>query len=68
MPGVILSIAVKPGDSVARGQPLLVLEAMKMKNPIKSPREGTVSEVRVSAGQSVGYGDVLVTFEREGQS
>ena len=63
MPGVVLSIAVQPGDRVRVAQHLLVLEAMKMKNPISATREGVVSEVMVHEGQSVGYNDVLLRFE-----
>ncbi len=62
MPGVILAIAVKPGDTVARGQEVAVLEAMKMQNSIKSPRAGTIAEVCVAAGQAVGHGDAIVRF------
>jgi biotin carboxyl carrier protein len=63
MPGTILSVEVQPGDQVQRGQTLAILEAMKMKNTIKSPLEAVVSEVLVAAGQVIGYGDVLVRFE-----
>ncbi len=63
MPGVVLSVAVQPGDRVSVAQQLIVLEAMKMKNPISSPRDGVVSEVVVQEGQSVGYNDVLLKFE-----
>ncbi|MCI0476820.1 MAG: biotin/lipoyl-binding protein, partial [Anaerolineales bacterium] len=63
MPGTILSVEVKPGDQVTRGQKLLTLEAMKMKNAIKAPYDGVVSQVLVHAGQSVRYGDVLICFE-----
>ena len=62
MPGVVLAIAVKPGDTVARGQEVAVLEAMKMQNSIKSPRAGTIAEVCVAAGQAVGHGDAIVRF------
>lgn len=62
MPGVVLSIAVQPGERVKVAQQLLVLEAMKMKNPISSTRNGVVSEVVVQAGQSVGYNDLLLKF------
>lgn len=65
MPGVILEIAVKPGDTVARGQQVAVLEAMKMNNSIRSPRAGTIAEVCVGAGQAVGHGDAILRF-REG--
>jgi len=65
MPGVILEVSVATGDTVERGQPIAVLEAMKMKNSIKSPRAGTIAEVCVAVGQAVGHGDVIVRF-REG--
>lgn len=62
MPGTILEMKVKPGDTVAFGAEIGVLEAMKMKSVLKAERAGTIAEVRVSAGQSVAYGDVLVVF------
>jgi biotin carboxyl carrier protein len=62
MPGVVLSVAVAPGDTVARGQTLLVLEAMKMKNELKAPRDGTVTNVRVKQGDQVKTGDPLIDF------
>ena len=65
MPGVILEVSVAPGDTVERGQAIAVLEAMKMKNTIKSPRAGTIAEVCVAVGQAVGHGDAIVRF-REG--
>lgn len=65
MPGVIQSIQVKVGDEVKRGQTVVILEAMKMKNPIRSPRDGTIAEIPVRPGQSVGYGDVLLRFGEE---
>ncbi|MGZ5443194.1 MAG: biotin/lipoyl-containing protein [Thermoanaerobaculia bacterium] len=60
MPGVILSVDVATGASVTRGQSLVTLEAMKMRNSIRSPRDGVVGAVHVTAGQSVGHGDPLV--------
>jgi len=63
MPGTILAVEVKPGDVVAHGQTVCVLEAMKMKNAIRAPRDGTVAEVLVQAGQTVRYGETLVRFE-----
>ncbi len=63
MPGVVLSVAVQPGERVNVAQQLIVLEAMKMKNPISSTRDGVVSEIMVQAGQSVGYNDLLLKFE-----
>ena len=64
MPGTILTVNVSPGDPVKRGQTVLILEAMKMKNAIKAPHEGVVSNVLVQPGQTVSYGHVLVEFER----
>jgi biotin carboxyl carrier protein len=63
MPGVILAVNVAAGARVERGQDLAVLEAMKMQNTIRSPRAGTVAEVFVGAGQSVGHGEPILRFE-----
>lgn len=63
MPGVVLSLEVAVGTKVQRGQTLLVLEAMKMKNEIKAERDGTVAAVLVKAGAQVKHGDVLVEYE-----
>lgn len=63
MPGTITSISVKEGETVHYGQELCVLEAMKMKNIIRSPREGILSAVHVSGGQSVLYRDKLFEFQ-----
>ncbi|MBI2906064.1 MAG: acetyl-CoA carboxylase biotin carboxyl carrier protein subunit [Chloroflexi bacterium] len=63
MPGKVLSVKVKAGDSVKYGDDVLTLEAMKMEIPIKSTETGIVKEVRVSAGQSVPHGHVLVEFQ-----
>jgi biotin carboxyl carrier protein len=65
MPGVIIDIAVSPGDAVARGQLVAVLDAMKMHNNIKSPRAGTIAEVCVSPGQAVGHGDAIVRYRED---
>ena len=62
MPGVIQAVEVQVGDEVKHGQTVVVLEAMKMKNAIRSPRDGVISEVLVRVGQNVGYGDTLVKF------
>jgi len=62
MPGNILDIGVKPGDKVEFRQTLCSLEAMKMKNAIRSPRDGVVGSVEVVEGQAVSHGDVLFTF------
>lgn len=62
MPGTILAVNVKPGDSVKKGQVLVILEAMKMENEILAPQDGTVSSVDVSGGASVDSGDILLTL------
>jgi biotin carboxyl carrier protein len=62
IPGTIVSIMVKTGMEVMTGQELLVLEAMKMKNTIRSPRNGKISAIHVSLGQSVKHQEVLVEF------
>ena len=63
LPGDIVEVKVMPGDSVQPGDVVCVLEAMKMKNMIRSPQAGVIATVEVSPGQSVDYGTVLVTFE-----
>lgn len=62
MPGVILSVDVKAGARVKRGDVLAKLEAMKMVNPIRAPKDTVIAEVLVSDGQMVAYGDTLMTF------
>ena len=65
MPGKILSVEVKQGDRVSRGQTVVILEAMKMKNAIKSPYDGVVLEIMVRAEQSVAHGDLLAQLGEE---
>jgi biotin carboxyl carrier protein len=65
MPGTVVSVQASAGEAVQHGQVLLKLEAMKMTNAIKSPQDAVVGEVRVAPGQSVGYGDVLLTFREK---
>jgi len=62
MPGKILDIKVKVGDSVKRGDILVILEAMKMENEIVAPKDGTVKEIRVNVGDTVDRGAVLVVI------
>lgn len=62
MPGHILNVAVKVGDKVNVGDTVVVMEAMKMENDIKSHAAGTVKEVLVAAGQDVGVNAVLVVI------
>ena len=63
MPGTVVGVNVKVGDSFKRGQVLLVLEAMKMENEILAPRDGRVLNINTQKGASVNSGDVLIAFE-----
>ena len=63
LPGTVIAINVKEGDTVAAGQTLLVLEAMKMENNIDAERGGVVKQILVSAGSTVMEGDVLIVIE-----
>lgn len=63
MPGLVLSLKAKAGDSISKGDPLLVLEAMKMENVLKSPTDGIVKSIAVSEGQAVEKNQLLVSFE-----
>lgn len=65
MPGKVLTVSVKDGDTVAKGDTLLVLEAMKMEHALTAPRDGVVESVSVTAGTQVGEGDALVTLAEE---
>lgn len=62
MPGTILDVKVKPGDSVKAGQAVCVLEAMKMENEIPASKDGTILQVLVQKGASVEVGNPLVTI------
>ena len=62
MPGKILNVNVSVGQSVKKGQALVVLEAMKMENEIVAPEDGTVISVNVSVGVSVESGDLLASL------
>jgi len=64
MPGLVLTIKVKEGDTVQAGQALLVMEAMKMENAITASYNGTVSRVYVREGDSISEGDLLVDVAR----
>jgi biotin carboxyl carrier protein len=59
---VIKSIAARLGERVTAGDPLLVIEAMKMDNVIRAPRKGTIAAIHVTEGGRVAHGDPLVTF------
>lgn len=62
MPGLIVDIRVEPGQTVQKGDPLLVLEAMKMENILKAPNEGVVSAIKVQLRDNVTKGQVLIQF------
>ncbi|MFD2721116.1 biotin/lipoyl-containing protein [Hymenobacter monticola] len=62
MPGLIVDIRVAPGQAVHKGDPLLVLEAMKMENILKAPADGTVGSIKVNLRDNVQKGQVLVQF------
>ncbi len=62
LPGIILDIYVREGDTVKIGQKLLMLEAMKMENNINADKEGRVSAIKVAKGDSVMEGDILIVI------
>jgi biotin carboxyl carrier protein len=63
MPGQVLDILVKAGDTISEGDGLIVLEAMKMENIIKSNRDGVIQEVYAKKNNSVEKNAVLIVFE-----
>lgn len=63
MPGLVINILVKPGQIVQKGDPLLILEAMKMENVLKAAGEGVVKTVHTEKGQPVDKGQTLLEFE-----
>ncbi len=65
MPGSILNVMVKEGSSVAKDQPILILEAMKMENVIKSPIDGEILKVLVKTGENVEKNHKLIEFKSE---
>jgi len=66
MPGVVVELLVKKGQAVEKGQPLLILSAMKMQNEIAAPQAGVVKELFVAAGQAVAAGAKLALLAVEG--
>jgi biotin carboxyl carrier protein len=62
MPGLVLDIRVSEGDTVKKGDPILVLEAMKMENIIKSPADGIIKKINVNKGFAVEKNQVLIFF------
>ncbi len=65
MPGKIVKVFVKPGDEIKEGDPLLIMEAMKMENEMRAPRAVKIKEVLVKAGDNVESGANLINFEKE---
>lgn len=63
MPGLVLDIKVEPGQSIKKGQPILVLEAMKMENVLKAETDATIKSVNCEKGQAVEKNQVLIEFE-----
>lgn len=63
MPGSILNVLIKKGDEVKEGDPLLILEAMKMENMLKSPGEGKVQKIHITEKENVEKNQVLISFE-----
>jgi biotin carboxyl carrier protein len=62
MPGNILDVLVSTGDKVAKGDPLLILEAMKMENVIKAPTDVTIQKINVLVGDNVEKNQTLIEF------
>ena len=63
LPGTIVAINVREGDSVEEGQELLTLEAMKMKNEIRADRAGVVARIHVNEGDLVKHGEALISWQ-----
>lgn len=61
--GVVFQIPTKPGDKVAAGDAVVVLESMKMEIPVEAPRAGTVKQILVEEGQTVQDGDLVAVLE-----
>jgi biotin carboxyl carrier protein len=63
MPGLLVSVQVSDGTAVAAGQPVAIMEAMKMQMELRAPRPGTVRRISVAAGQELASGQVLMAIE-----
>ena len=61
--GVVFQITTKPGDAVAAGDAVIVLESMKMEIPVEAPRAGKVREIKVAEGQTVQEGDTVAVLD-----
>lgn len=65
LPGTITEIYVKPGSTICKGAPILVIEAMKMKNRIHAGRSGTIAQVLIHIGDAVKHGQALIEFAEQ---
>ena len=63
MPGLVLDVKLNVGDSVEKGDSILILEAMKMENVLKSPAEGVVKSIHINKGDAVEKNQLLISFE-----
>jgi biotin carboxyl carrier protein len=61
--GVVFQLTTKPGDAVAAGDPVIVLESMKMEIPVEAPRAGKVREIKIAEGQTVQEGDTVAVID-----
>jgi biotin carboxyl carrier protein len=61
--GVVFQVSTKPGDAVAAGDPVIVLESRKMEIPVEAPRAGKVREIKVAEGQTVQEGDTVAVID-----
>ena len=61
--GIVFQVVARSGDAVQEGDPVIVLESMKMEIPVESPRAGRVQAIRVEEGQTVQEGDVIAILE-----
>lgn len=61
--GVVFQVTAKPGDAVAAGDAVIVLESMKMEIPVEAPRAGAVAEILVAEGQAVHEGETVAVLE-----
>ncbi len=65
MPGVVLAIKVKPGDTIKKGDPLVILEAMKMENVLGSPIDGVIESIEVNENDTIEKNASLIKFEKK---
>ncbi len=63
MPGLLSEVVVTPGQEVKAGEPLAIVEAMKMENVLRAERDGRIARIRVSPGASLAVDDVILEFE-----